>query len=223
VRIKVTDQPPLYPTSRTENIEYISYALGEYVDCDFTFLPFECHRAELSAMAMTETPPEHVLTLGTGAGCFPSFLHHNFPNLHVTTVDIDSEVVKIAVEHFGLKETDRLKSIVMDALLFVENTEERYDVIFVDINNEDLKDMIPPAPFRTDGFLERCKSILTDRGVLVVNTISLNTRPVKKFRRQAKRLFSSVLTYECEEELNHVYYLLKENESPVLEVIVERM
>jgi spermidine synthase len=81
---------------------------------DFTYLPFECHRAAICGLAMLDTFSQ-VLILGTGAGTLPSFIHHNFEQAHISTVDIEPTVVQIAQEHFGMRETNRLRSFVVDA------------------------------------------------------------------------------------------------------------
>jgi spermidine synthase len=95
-------------------------------------------------------------------------------------------------------------------------------MIFVDINTLDLEDMVPPEPFRGEQFITRCTQLLSENGILIFNTISLNSKLEKRFRRLIKRLFGvgKVFVYECEEELNHVYFLKKGAE---VDRIVDRM
>lgn len=220
VRVIPGEQPPRYPTVKTENAEYVSYEQGTYVDMDFGYLPAECWQAQIMALAFVENATS-ALVLGTGAGTLPSFLCHNFEQLHVTTIDIDPEVVDIARDHFGFQENDRLKSIVGDAEKYIYQTNDSYDIIFLDINSTDLTDMVPPDWARTRQFLEKVASLLPMNGMLVANTITGRPRSLKVFKKFAKESFSSAFVYSCTEEINEVYFFGK-GVLPEQETVIER-
>ena len=220
VRVIPGEQPPRFPTVKTENAEYISYEKGTHVDIDFGYLPAECWQAQITALAFVENATS-ALVLGTEAGTLPPFLCHNFEWLHVNTIDIDPEVVEIAQDHFGFQESDRLKSIVGDAEKYIHQTNDNYDIIFLDINSTDLTDMVPPEWFRTRQFLQKVASLLPMNGMFVVNTITGKPRSLKVFKKFAKESFSSAFVYSCCNEINEIYFFGK-GVLPEQETVIER-
>ena len=48
----------------------------------------------------------HVLDIGTGSGCIPVTLKKNFPDLHITAIDISSEALYVAVDNAARYHTE---------------------------------------------------------------------------------------------------------------------
>jgi SAM-dependent methyltransferase len=208
IRLKNNITELEYPTIVREDVNYLS-APG-HTDLDFTFLAFECNRAEVVGLCLASTLTR-VLVLGTGAGIEVSFIARSWPNVHITTIDISEFVVQIGTDHFGFQEGDRITSLIQDAVEFINTPQnEAFDAIIIDINSNDIKDMVPPKEFRMDGFIAKAKNLLTPDGVLIYNTIVNDYRfSFNKFKLAAKKHFPVILGYDCEEESNEIFYLPK--------------
>lgn len=126
--------------------------------------------------------PKSALVIGLGGGTIPSFLRKSYPDMKIDAVDIDPVVVEVAKSHFGFREDELMRAHVADGRQFVEQTKERYDLVFLDGFGTDSV----PAHLTTREFLTAVKNILTPRGIVVGNL----------WGRDANRLYDSmVMTY----------------------------
>lgn len=109
-----------------------------------------------------------ILVLGMGAGSVVETIRKNFLcQAHLTLVEIDPEIIKIAEKEFNLHKFGNLTIIEANAFDFVSTSEEKYDLIIVDVF---IQDKIPVEFFGED-FLSKTISLLNPNGRLVYNTM----------------------------------------------------
>lgn len=106
-----------------------------------------------------------ILEIGAGGGRTAWYLHRHMPDVPITTVELDPEVVKLAQTYFGVKDEKNFKIVTRDGRLFLRESKDRYDLILIDAYRG------PFVPFHllTKEFYEAAKTHLTDGGVLVQN------------------------------------------------------
>lgn len=107
-----------------------------------------------------------VLLLGLGLGSVPFLLEKKHSvQANITAIELDEAVVDLA----GKYALPRLKSyvevVVADAEVFVAICEEQYDLVVMDI----FEDEITPPQFETREFLEHCERLLMPGGLLLFN------------------------------------------------------
>jgi spermidine synthase len=124
-----------------------------------------------------------VLILGLGGGSFPKRLHKDFPNLTVDAVDIDPEVIRIAKTYFQVPEDARLRLHAMDGRRFVQETAERYDIVYLDAYNSDTI----PFHLTTREFYREIAARLKPGGIVVSNIIGSLRGPQSQFFRAMHR------------------------------------
>lgn len=115
--------------------------------------------------------PSSVLIIGLGGGTIPRALEQLLPNVRIDVVEIDPAVVKVAKQHFGFKESARVRAIEADGRVFVKRAMRegrRYDLVMLDAFDHEYI----PEHLLTREFLNEVKSLLTDRGILAANTFS---------------------------------------------------
>jgi spermidine synthase len=115
---------------------------------------------------------EKVLVLGLGLGAIPQMLEINFEKqFEYHVVEIDEEIINLA-QKYTLNE---LKSPIyvyeMDAEIFVDITEEKFDLIIIDI----FIDSTVPKKFESADFLEKLKYLLYDNGIILFNRLNSDT------------------------------------------------
>jgi spermidine synthase len=118
--------------------------------------------------------PHSALIIGLGGGTIPSFLRKRFPLMHIDVVDIDPAVVEVAKSHFGFREDERMRAHVEDGRRFVEQTRQRYDLVFLDGFGADS---VPPH-LTTREFLTAVRHILTPQGTVIGNVWSRQVNPL---------------------------------------------
>ena len=109
-----------------------------------------------------------ILHLGGGAYTVPRALYLDNPNLLQDVVEIEPYLYPIAKKYFRLPNTPQIINHVMDARVFVNRSQNKYDVIFVDVFNTGL--FIPPH-LVTREFFTTLKESLSAEGLIIMNFI----------------------------------------------------
>ncbi len=106
---------------------------------------------------------DRCLCLGLGAGSIPRYIHRNRLCRRLEVVEINPVVVDVARTYFDLPEEITVHHT--DAADFVAATEQRFDLVFVDLFNQSGM----PAAFKELSFYRRLYGRLTPNGAVVVN------------------------------------------------------
>jgi spermidine synthase len=124
-----------------------------------------------------------MLLVGLGGGSIPKKLNKEFPNLEIDAVELDPEVIKMAKDHFNVKEGKNLRLFAQDGRLFLTRTQQQYDIILLDAYFTDAM----PFHLATRQFFELAQRKLTPNGIVVANLISAITGPSGKIARSFVR------------------------------------
>lgn len=136
---------------------------------------YRYHEALVHIPMSQAAKKDKVLILGGGDGMAVRELL-KYEETQITLVDLDPEIIRICSENPIIAElnqnslkSDRLHIVNDDAYRYLEENEEAYDVIIVDLpdpNNESLNKLY------TNIFYRLCKNSLTKDGILVVQSTS---------------------------------------------------
>jgi spermidine synthase len=99
--------------------------------------------------------------------------------MEIDAVEIDPEVIKMAKDHFHVKENALLRLHAQDGRLFLTRTRHQYDIILLDAYFTDAM----PFHLTTKEFFELAQKKLTPNGIIVANLISAVTGPSGKIAR----------------------------------------
>jgi len=111
---------------------------------------------------------EDVMLLGLGLGSVPFMLERKFDRLYYyTAVEWDETVAELASRYTLSRLESPVNVVVADAELFVEICEETFDLLIVDIFEDDLT----PPQFETLDFLRACDALLNPGGMLLFNRL----------------------------------------------------
>jgi len=151
---------------------YIRYFLGKKVlDCKHTNYSFGGLQKVLKrALELLPFNPDtkKILILGLGAGSVVATIRkQHSKTAHVTGVEIDATILQIAREEFGIVENSLTKLVQEDAIVFMTNNADRYDLIIIDLF---IVDTIPEAALEAP-FLKQLVTALEPGGYVVFNTI----------------------------------------------------
>jgi len=162
-------------------------------------------------MAVKKIPEPKVLIIGLGGGCLTNYLDARYPDVSLTSVEIDPDMVKVARVHFNLSES--CKVVVGDGLKFLEeNKEEKYDLVILDVDQKDpsLALRCPPEQFITDSALEMWKDGLRENGVLAINLVCRHTEQRGEIIKRCQKSFSTAVVGDCTEgDINKTLLLSK--------------
>ena len=113
--------------------------------------------------------PASVLIIGLGGGVLPAAFWSIAPHATIDMVEIDEDVIQVALEYFGLVMRNDSAVHQMDGRMFVEKAlanGKKYDLVVLDA----FIDGDVPVHLKTLEFLQEVRQILSDDGVFVANT-----------------------------------------------------
>ncbi|CAG7827606.1 unnamed protein product [Allacma fusca] len=150
------------------------------------------------------------LLVGLGGGLLAFFIVDVLPNIKLTAVEIDKEIVKVARDYFGLpKQLEGLDVLVDDGLKVIENTESLYNIILLDVDNKSVTEGLscPPPAFLEEKALLQMKSKLnSEAGILVLNLVCRNVKLKTSYINLVTKLFPLVYSYQVGSDLNNILF-----------------
>ena len=117
-----------------------------------------------------------VLVLSSGIGSAVQIFEHLGFRPQFTLVDHDEVILRLAEEILGRDE--RIKTVCCDAASFVENNQERFDLVVIDI----FESREVPAFVSSEAFIRQCRQRLSAGGSIVVNFMINNERDRQRFQ-----------------------------------------
>ena len=112
---------------------------------------------------------KNVLVLGLGLGSIPQMLEENFKQaFNYTVVEIDEAVIYLAEKYILHKLLAPMEVICADAALFCEQTTDKFDLITIDVFDDDKI----PESIEDLSFLEHLKRLLNPKGIIMYNRLA---------------------------------------------------
>ncbi len=134
-----------------------------------------------------------VLLLGIGAGSIIESLRNKYDYTGpVTAIEIDPVVIEIAENEFGVKANELLEIHCIDAWDYIEQCEQEYDLIIIDI----FIDIQVPEKFYKPQFWQMIEKNVSDSGFILFNAgIDMEEEAVREFVRNLPDSFISQKNY----------------------------
>jgi spermidine synthase len=115
-------------------------------------------------LMLPDVRPKAALILGLGGGTLAHLLARRFPGTHITGVEIDPHVVRLARSAFDVGTSAR-EIVEADAFAYIGHATGPYDYIAVDLF---AGGQIPRAVFQKP-FLKKVRELLTPGGIAAFN------------------------------------------------------
>lgn len=120
-------------------------------------------------LMLDKLPGNKVLILGLGLGSVPITLDALNPGVwHFTAVEIDDAVCELATIYGYPKIISPIDTHIMDAVYFVDQCREQFDLICLDLFVDD----VIPDDCKSTTFLASLKKLLSPGGVIIANTLA---------------------------------------------------
>jgi spermidine synthase len=109
--------------------------------------------------------PKRILIVGLGGASMQRYLYRLLPEAKIETAELDPAICKIAGSHFFLNEDARQIVHLGDGRKFIENSKNKYDIIFLDA----FSATSIPYLLSTQEFLKAVKDHLAPGGIACSN------------------------------------------------------
>ena len=115
---------------------------------------------------LMNTDIKNILLIGFGSGKLVNDYEFLFDNLKdIDVVDLEENIVDIAIDFFNFKKSEKFNFILQDGLTYLRNNKKKYDLIVVDVANNDGIDL----RFLSDEYFLSIKKSLKKNGIFVSN------------------------------------------------------
>ncbi len=109
---------------------------------------------------------ENILLIGLGSGRIVTQFEKVFENLKtIDVVDLEENIVEISKNYFDFKPSEKFNFILQDGLTYLRNNKKKYDLIVVDVANNDGIDL----RFLSQEYFSSIKKSLKKGGMFVSN------------------------------------------------------
>ncbi len=123
---------------------------------------------------------QRVLYVGVGGGSVPTRLVHDYPEVHVDAVEVDPVVIDVAKTYFSFTPGPRLAVHVEDGRTFVRRSQEKWDLIVIDVYSQNRYGATIPAHMTTREFFEECQAHLSPGGLVLFNSAWVPRSPITR-------------------------------------------
>ena len=145
-----------------------------------------------------------VLLIGLGGGTIPKQFTHYYKDTTVDVVEIDPMVVDVSRKYFDVQPSDRLRIHVGDGRMFLNRTQEKWDLIVIDAYTTNrYGDTIPPH-LVTQEFFSTISRRLSDGGILHYHCAFGETKLLLALQKTIASVFGSTYVTRGEVLASHV-------------------
>jgi len=120
----------------------------------------------------------HALVIGGAGYSYPMYYLQQYPDATIDVVEIDPGLTELAREYFRLKDDPRMRIFHEDGRTYLNNSAEKYDIIFGDAYKSLLA---VPFQLATLEAIERKYKLLNDDGIVIENIIASMEGPASEF------------------------------------------
>jgi spermidine synthase len=168
-----------------------------------------------------EAAPRHIVQLGLGSAALTKFCYQRFPDVRVTAVELNPNVIAICRALFGLPDNDaRLDVREMNALDFVLDPANhgKVDVLQVDLYDEQARGPVLDTP----EFYQGCLDCLTPNGIMTANVFGDDFTNYDKNLFNMEQAFDAVVWLPEVHDANIVVIAFKQAPQLDFSVLYER-
>lgn len=152
--------------------------------------------------------PANILMVGLGGGSLAKFVYHRLPQTKTTVIEINSQVIATAFNHFALPAEDgRFEIIIGEGGEYIASHPLSTDVIMIDGFDDGCQ---VPALCSQD-FYNRAREALNREGILVINLLSRDKNVSEYLRRIELSFNGHVFAMLSEIRGNLIIFALKKN------------
>lgn len=198
--IQPTERPRLHVNSQTVSLSFESSLIQSCMRLDAPDELVLDYTRAMMGFLLFNPAPRHMLMIGLGGGSMVKYLHQHLPDVDLTVVEINQEVIDMRQDFHIPPDSPRLRIVCDDGAMFVRQPPMAYDVILVDgFTGQGL----PPA-LSSRSFYQHCRCALSSEGYLVANVQADTGETREVLRRLSKAFGGQAVSIESDEGGNEI-------------------
>lgn len=166
-------------------------------------------RAMMSFL-LFEPSPKCIAMIGLGGGSLAKYCYRYLPQIEITVVEINPDVIALRNEFAIPADDKRFKVLLGDGAEWVTDTARQFDVLMVDgFDSGGL-----PAKLSSQRFYDDCFASLADTGIMVVNLWGSNAHYNEYLARIRNSFADRVVIVGADDRFNKIVLAVKNVEFP---------
>lgn len=158
------------------------------------------------------------LMVGLGGGAATRLLIPHVAGLKLDIVELNPVVAQVAKDFFDVQPSDRLAIHVADGRKFLQETKERWDMVWLDAYGS----AAIPFPLATTEFMHAVAERVEPGGALVSNIWYRNDKLFRAMLRTIHEHFPFIYVFKGVESVNGIVVATRQSPAPTCQAIRER-
>ena len=151
---------------------------------------------------------EETLVLGLGLGSIPFLIETKHQlKTYITAIEIDEEIIRLASKYSLHRLNNPIDCVCADAEIFLDATEEKFDLICMDV----FEDEKIPAQFSSPEFLETIKEKLNPDGIFLFNHLATTAQDKDIAKKYFHEIFTQAFPEGAIVSTKHNYVMLNDS------------
>ena len=139
----------------------------------------------LNKINISQFKTTNILLLGMGAGDIVTLLKEKHKiNTTITAIEKDPIVIELAKTYFNIDRFNNLKIVEADAFEFCKNSNEKFDLVIIDI----FVDGDVPSIFATNEFITNLRNMMSEKSCLIYNKMTEKPHHKVEFNKLLEEL-----------------------------------
>ncbi|MCG7913717.1 MAG: hypothetical protein JAY71_07605 [Candidatus Thiodiazotropha weberae] len=144
--------------------------------------------------------PGNMLNLGLGSGAIERYLESHHPDIALTSIEPEVEMIALSKECFYLDSSYHVRN--QSAESFLHDNRQQFDLIICDIHCPPGQ----PNPIETDAFLQNLTDALLPQGVVAINFLAESEAHIVNMLVRLRQIFEQVTLLDVLRQQNIVFY-----------------
>ncbi len=156
--------------------------------------------AMLALLELVDSPVS-LLNLGAGCGAIERYFTKYNPEIHLTSIEPNDRILKLAQEYFGMSPEDVIQD---SAEHFLANNTDHFDIIMVDIYSEEKQ---PQCLYEAEFHRDLCTAV-AEKGGIAMNLLPHTEEELLRILRPLNEHIDCILLHLVPNHDNVIIYAL---------------
>lgn len=199
------NRPYIFDTGTERSLHFTPTAVQSRMQLKDPAALVNEYTRKMMSFLLFHPEPGHLVMVGLGGGSIPKFCHRHFPQLAITAIELDADVIAMRNEFCIPPDDERFRIVHADGARYISRLPLPADVVLVDAFDPEG---VAPALAKGD-FYDRAAASLNPDGLLVMNFSGRRDRFAPHIERIREAFEGNAILVEVPSDDNMLLFAFK--------------